>query len=224
MLYGDRFIYTEIEQLLSGMCGVSCLYVDRLIWQPVAKQPQPSECQWEHVATFNAVGHVQAAKQQRKFSAGTLASPTWQAVTAWNTSTSIGNRRPYCLPSGTEEPDVKCVDCNAASDKSGVNCRYRRTSSCWTQTYNPGRTNTIRGSKHRSENYPPFKRSYKMKFLLAWRMKRELTTCTFVSKVYVGYSYGQKTWRGNCHQWLLWDYLNELHQIIHDFIKQLGFY
>ena len=42
--------------------------VDGLIWQPVARQPQPSECPWEHVATFNAFGYVQASKQQKKFS------------------------------------------------------------------------------------------------------------------------------------------------------------
>ncbi|XP_037119829.1 nudC domain-containing protein 1 [Syngnathus acus] len=39
--------------------------VDALLWQPRPDQPADM---WEHVATFNALGYVQASKQDRKFS------------------------------------------------------------------------------------------------------------------------------------------------------------
>ncbi|KAF5901268.1 nudC domain-containing protein 1 isoform X1, partial [Clarias magur] len=38
--------------------------VDALLWQPRPEQP---ETLWEHVATFNALGYVQASKRDRKF-------------------------------------------------------------------------------------------------------------------------------------------------------------
>uniref|UniRef100_A0A665TL73 NudC domain-containing protein 1 n=1 Tax=Echeneis naucrates TaxID=173247 RepID=A0A665TL73_ECHNA len=38
--------------------------VDALVWQP--RPDQPSDM-WEHVATFNALGYVQASKQDKKF-------------------------------------------------------------------------------------------------------------------------------------------------------------
>ncbi|XP_053349467.1 nudC domain-containing protein 1 [Clarias gariepinus] len=38
--------------------------VDALLWQPRPEQP---EALWEHVATFNALGYVQASKTDRKF-------------------------------------------------------------------------------------------------------------------------------------------------------------
>ncbi|CAL9690743.1 unnamed protein product [Knipowitschia caucasica] len=39
--------------------------VDALVWQP---RPQTPEHLWEHVATFNALGYVQASKRDKKFS------------------------------------------------------------------------------------------------------------------------------------------------------------
>ncbi|XP_049606758.1 nudC domain-containing protein 1 isoform X1 [Syngnathus scovelli] len=39
--------------------------VDALLWQPRPDQPADM---WEHVATFNALGYVQASKRDRKFS------------------------------------------------------------------------------------------------------------------------------------------------------------
>ncbi|XP_023659761.2 nudC domain-containing protein 1 isoform X1 [Paramormyrops kingsleyae] len=39
--------------------------VDALLWQPRPEQP---DCMWEHIATFNALGYVQASKRDRKFS------------------------------------------------------------------------------------------------------------------------------------------------------------
>lgn len=38
--------------------------VDALVWQP---QPEQPEHMWEHVATFNALGYVQASKRDKKF-------------------------------------------------------------------------------------------------------------------------------------------------------------
>ncbi|KAJ0003485.1 hypothetical protein NQD34_008583 [Periophthalmus magnuspinnatus] len=38
--------------------------VDALVWQPRPEQP---EHMWEHVATFNALGYVQASKRDKKF-------------------------------------------------------------------------------------------------------------------------------------------------------------
>uniref|UniRef100_A0A1A8ICT6 NudC domain-containing protein 1 n=1 Tax=Nothobranchius kuhntae TaxID=321403 RepID=A0A1A8ICT6_NOTKU len=39
--------------------------VDALVWQPRPEQPRNM---WEHIATFNALGYVQASKQDKKFS------------------------------------------------------------------------------------------------------------------------------------------------------------
>ncbi|XP_062846849.1 nudC domain-containing protein 1 [Trichomycterus rosablanca] len=38
--------------------------VDALLWQPCPKQP---DNMWEHIATFNALGYVQASKRDKKF-------------------------------------------------------------------------------------------------------------------------------------------------------------
>lgn len=38
--------------------------VDALVWQP---RPEQLEHMWEHVATFNALGYVQASKRDKKF-------------------------------------------------------------------------------------------------------------------------------------------------------------
>jgi len=40
--------------------------VDALLWQPKAHADR--EANWTHVGTFNALGYVQAAKKDRKFS------------------------------------------------------------------------------------------------------------------------------------------------------------
>ncbi|XP_059899157.1 nudC domain-containing protein 1 [Gadus macrocephalus] len=39
--------------------------VDALVWQPRPGQP---DAMWEHIATFNALGYVQASKRDKKFS------------------------------------------------------------------------------------------------------------------------------------------------------------
>ena len=40
--------------------------VDGVVWQPANEVEVKTPC-WEHVATFNAFGYVQASKRQRKF-------------------------------------------------------------------------------------------------------------------------------------------------------------
>ena len=42
--------------------------VDALLWQPKAQPNTEANNYWTHVGTFNALGYVQAAKQDRKFS------------------------------------------------------------------------------------------------------------------------------------------------------------
>ncbi|XP_015750055.1 PREDICTED: nudC domain-containing protein 1-like [Acropora digitifera] len=42
--------------------------VDALLWQPKAQANTEANDYWTHVGTFNALGYVQAAKQDRKFS------------------------------------------------------------------------------------------------------------------------------------------------------------
>ncbi|CAL8298864.1 unnamed protein product [Lota lota] len=39
--------------------------VDALVWQP---RPSQADAMWEHIATFNALGYVQASKRDKKFS------------------------------------------------------------------------------------------------------------------------------------------------------------
>ena len=40
--------------------------VDGLIWQPTGSR-EPGKSPWQHAATFNALGYVQASKQNKKF-------------------------------------------------------------------------------------------------------------------------------------------------------------
>ena len=40
--------------------------VDGLVWQP-DPDTQPRHCPWTHIATFNALGYVQASKTNKKF-------------------------------------------------------------------------------------------------------------------------------------------------------------
>ncbi|NXM28668.1 NUDC1 protein, partial [Oxyruncus cristatus] len=74
---GDTFKVTHIINLGSNQYLFSvvvnprempcfCLRhdVDALLWQPHSDQP---ENMWEHIATFNALGYVQASKQDKKF-------------------------------------------------------------------------------------------------------------------------------------------------------------
>ncbi|XP_066531985.1 nudC domain-containing protein 1 isoform X2 [Hoplias malabaricus] len=50
----------------TGEMPVFCLRhdVDALLWQP---RPEQLEEKWEHIATFNALGYVQASKRDKKF-------------------------------------------------------------------------------------------------------------------------------------------------------------
>ncbi len=40
--------------------------VDGIVWQP-REEFEPKKACWDHIATFNAFGYVQASKRQRKF-------------------------------------------------------------------------------------------------------------------------------------------------------------
>lgn len=63
-LSGHQFLFSE--QLKAGSNPILCLRhdVDGVIWQPVGHDTDFS-CQ--HTATFNALGYVQASKQDRKY-------------------------------------------------------------------------------------------------------------------------------------------------------------
>lgn len=53
--------------------------VDGLVWQPTGSR-EPAKSPWQHAATFNALGYVQASKQNKKF--GTSAPDHSYAVIA----------------------------------------------------------------------------------------------------------------------------------------------
>lgn len=55
--------------LTAGCLPVFCLRhdVDALVWQP-ASNPEAAEKYWNHIATFDALGYVQASKEDKKFS------------------------------------------------------------------------------------------------------------------------------------------------------------
>lgn len=63
-LGGHQFLFTA--QLAAGDMPGLCLRhdVDALLWRP---RPQDDARPWEHLDTFNALGYVQASKQERKF-------------------------------------------------------------------------------------------------------------------------------------------------------------
>ena len=41
--------------------------VDAVVWQPCSSLTPPSSPRWSHLATFNALGYVQASKRERRF-------------------------------------------------------------------------------------------------------------------------------------------------------------
>ncbi|KAK3085443.1 hypothetical protein FSP39_003362 [Pinctada imbricata] len=67
-LGSHQFLFTT--RVSHDAPSVFCLRhdVDGLVWQP-AKTVKEHDSPWQHVATFNAFGYVQASKQQRKFCA-----------------------------------------------------------------------------------------------------------------------------------------------------------
>ena len=71
--------------------------VDGLVWQPTDETEVQKPC-WDHIATFNAFGYVQASKRQRKF---TSCSPNFSYVAI---SDSVRHVYIYWQPSPTMSP------------------------------------------------------------------------------------------------------------------------
>uniref|UniRef100_A0A8C6SQP2 NudC domain-containing protein 1 n=1 Tax=Neogobius melanostomus TaxID=47308 RepID=A0A8C6SQP2_9GOBI len=63
-LGGHQYLFTVQSDPALMPCLCLRHDVDALVWQPRPEQP---EHMWEHVATFNALGYVQASKRDKKF-------------------------------------------------------------------------------------------------------------------------------------------------------------
>ena len=81
-----------------GRMPVICLRhdVDGVVWQP-AEATSQSCAPWDHIATFNALGYVQASKQQRKYA--TCTSDYSLAVLSDNTRHVYVYRQPASISS-----------------------------------------------------------------------------------------------------------------------------
>uniref|UniRef100_A0A8C4PZ05 NudC domain-containing protein 1 n=1 Tax=Eptatretus burgeri TaxID=7764 RepID=A0A8C4PZ05_EPTBU len=64
---GHQFLFSAV--MAPGSMPAFCLRhdVDGLLWQPRPNSDGVSDAPWQHVATFNALGYVQASKSDRKF-------------------------------------------------------------------------------------------------------------------------------------------------------------
>ncbi|KAM9235627.1 nudC domain-containing protein 1 [Leptosomus discolor] len=65
-LGSNQYLFSVVVDPREMPCFCLRHDVDALLWQPHADQP---ENMWEHIATFNALGYVQASKQDKKFMA-----------------------------------------------------------------------------------------------------------------------------------------------------------
>ncbi|KAM6089243.1 nudC domain-containing protein 1 isoform 1-T1 [Chlamydotis macqueenii] len=65
-LGSNQYLFSVIVDPREMPCFCLRHDVDALLWQPHSDQP---ENMWEHIATFNALGYVQASKQDKKFMA-----------------------------------------------------------------------------------------------------------------------------------------------------------
>ncbi|XP_069813295.1 nudC domain-containing protein 1 isoform X1 [Dendropsophus ebraccatus] len=63
-LGGNQFLFSLVATPEMMPCFSLRHDVDALLWQPV---PSQEDKLWEHAATFNALGYVQASKQDKKF-------------------------------------------------------------------------------------------------------------------------------------------------------------
>ncbi|XP_029022760.1 nudC domain-containing protein 1 [Betta splendens] len=63
-LSSHQYLFTVVAEPAQMPCLCLRHDVDALVWQPRPEQPGNL---WEHVATFNALGYVQASKRDRKF-------------------------------------------------------------------------------------------------------------------------------------------------------------
>ncbi|XP_012709499.2 nudC domain-containing protein 1 [Fundulus heteroclitus] len=64
-LGGHQYLFTVQVDPSSMPCLCLRHDVDALVWQP---RPDRAADMWEHIATFNALGYVQASKRDKKFS------------------------------------------------------------------------------------------------------------------------------------------------------------
>ncbi|KAF4798115.1 NudC domain-containing protein 1 [Turdus rufiventris] len=65
-LGSNQYLFSVVVNPKEMPCFCLRHDVDALLWQPHSDQP---ENMWEHIATFNALGYVQASKQDKKFMA-----------------------------------------------------------------------------------------------------------------------------------------------------------
>uniref|UniRef100_A0A8C9FRR3 NudC domain-containing protein 1 n=1 Tax=Pavo cristatus TaxID=9049 RepID=A0A8C9FRR3_PAVCR len=65
-LGSNQYLFSVVVDPKEMPCFCLRHDVDALLWQPHSDQPQNM---WEHIATFNALGYVQASKQDKKFMA-----------------------------------------------------------------------------------------------------------------------------------------------------------
>ncbi|XP_068789234.1 nudC domain-containing protein 1 isoform X1 [Struthio camelus] len=65
-LGSNQYLFSVVVDPKEMPCFCLRHDVDALLWQPHADQP---DNMWEHIATFNALGYVQASKQDKKFMA-----------------------------------------------------------------------------------------------------------------------------------------------------------
>ncbi|NXA39289.1 NUDC1 protein, partial [Eudromia elegans] len=65
-LGSNQYLFSVVVDPKEMPCFCLRHDVDALLWQPHPDQP---ENMWEHIATFNALGYVQASKQDKKFMA-----------------------------------------------------------------------------------------------------------------------------------------------------------
>ncbi|CAF92798.1 unnamed protein product, partial [Tetraodon nigroviridis] len=63
-LGSSQYLFTVVVNPSEMPCLCFRYDVDAIVLQPHPEQP---ENMWEHVATFNALGYVQASKQDKKF-------------------------------------------------------------------------------------------------------------------------------------------------------------
>ncbi|XP_044768726.1 nudC domain-containing protein 1-like [Neomonachus schauinslandi] len=61
---GSTLKTTHVVNLGTSTFSLSCHDVDALLWQPHSSK---QDDMWEHIATFNALGYVQASKRDKKF-------------------------------------------------------------------------------------------------------------------------------------------------------------
>ncbi|XP_074842849.1 nudC domain-containing protein 1 isoform X1 [Carettochelys insculpta] len=65
-LGSNQYLFSAVVDPKEMPCFCLRHDVDALLWQPHPNQP---DNMWEHIATFNALGYVQASKQDKKFTA-----------------------------------------------------------------------------------------------------------------------------------------------------------